>query len=379
MASVDFSSGSLSPSMSRIHWDSSRSDTSGDSRMNFDISDGPVLLILPDLSVPSILRSPARRFTRFRVDSPQTPSFNRMKTSCCRITPDMPRRSSTPSRRVGTPRSDCAPRTGPLRQFPSPLFCSSPTRPIPLCLGTPASTPHCPSPIRIKLTRTSDQSYLEDKAGPLLEEDECVVRIAGRDECVVRIAGRRLFESGCSLSYTSPVHNRSKAKDQIGLLTFILDTECSKHSADLTPESYSDEESYPSSYPSCSRLIDATQDSVNPKKEKEEVSLSNSCNSLLAKYPHLFSSMIGSGDRSPAQSSPVGTGQNLIRDTKRKREGLGPDLTLHDAKKIRGADEKKQKLKSLLTSLFVKKTEKRKQRSRLVTPYRSSAHIRSKV
>ena len=36
-----------------------------------------------------------------------------------------------------------------------------------------------------------------------------------------------------------------------------------------------------------------------------------------------------SGDRSPAQSSPVGTGQNLIRDTKRKREGLGPDLTLH--------------------------------------------------
>ena len=206
MASVDYSSGSLSPSMSRIHWDSSRSDTSGDSRMNFDRSDGPVLLMLPDLSVPSILRSPTRRFTRFRVDSPRTPSFNRMKTSCCRITPDMPRRSTTPSRRVGTPRSDHAPRT-PLRQFPSPLFCSSPTRAVPLCLGTPTATPRCPSPIRIKPTRTSDQSYLEDKAGPQVEEDDA--------QCVVRIAGRRLFESGCSLSYTSPVHNRSKAKDQV--------------------------------------------------------------------------------------------------------------------------------------------------------------------
>ena len=46
---------------------------------------------------------------------------------------------------------------------------------------------------------------------------------------------------------------------QIGLLTFILDTECSKHSADLTPSYFSDEDPSTVSLPSCSRLIHATQ------------------------------------------------------------------------------------------------------------------------
>ncbi|KAL5269647.1 hypothetical protein ACHWQZ_G003187 [Mnemiopsis leidyi] len=383
------SSWTLSPSLSRASSCdlSILCSVSRDNKMKQTKTSGSLLLKLPNLSVPSILRTPTKNLSRLREHPPHTPSFSRRRVSCCRNSSPITSGRATPSSNRRTPRCDRAPRT-PCRQFPSPLFCSSPTLAVPLFLGTPASTPHCPSPIRHKpLNKTANSCLLEEK------EDRC----GGEIECIVRIAGRRLFESGCSLSPSpwSPdtEKNRSKARDKIGLLTFILDTECSKQSEDFTPSSYSDDYSGYTSPPTCSRVIHATQDSMRmrcPQEEDElapEGSLINSCNSLLLKYPHLFSSINTSGDKRKTQDTPMGAktrqdnNQISCSAQKRKRDGTQlPDLDLQGAKRVRGGEEKvrKQKLKSLLSTLIVA-AKKRKQRTRLVTPYRSSAHLRTKV
>ena len=165
------------------------------------------MLRLPDLSVPSILRTPTRGPSRH---TPRTPSSNRLRTPCYRTTPSNQSDRRTPlSNRVLSPRP---PRT-PCRDFPSPLFCSSPTLAVPVLLGTPISTPHCPSPIRIRrISRTQlASSCSEETAAPTQGE---YVEDAGLD-CVVKIVGRRLFESGYSPSSNSPEKCRSKAKDEV--------------------------------------------------------------------------------------------------------------------------------------------------------------------
>ena len=213
MTTVDSfsSSWTLSPSLSRASSRdlSSLCSVTRDSRMKQSKSAGSFLLKLPDLSVPSILRTPTKNLSRLRDHPPRTPSFSRKRVSCCRNSSPNISRSSTPISKRRTPRSGSAPRTPRILQFPSPLFCSSPTRVVPLYLGTPASTPHCPSPIRLKpLNKTSNSCPLEEE------------RRDGELECIVRIAGRRLFESGCSLSPWTPEKNRSQAKDKVRLIQF---------------------------------------------------------------------------------------------------------------------------------------------------------------
>lgn len=213
LSSNSNSCNSLCPSISR-----SLCSTFSNLERSSGRSSGPMLLVLPDLTIPSLLRTPTRirRLSRLRdcSISPQRSSAI-VRTPCSgpasnRGSPCNRRYINTPQRsspRRNTPLRNTSRRNTPRRstpgrnrmgiscgQFPSPLFCSSPTQAVPLFLPSPAS-PHCPSPIRNQPELPPNQPVMENL------------------ECVVRIAGRRLFESGYSIE-ESP--NKSKpTKDKV--------------------------------------------------------------------------------------------------------------------------------------------------------------------
>ena len=165
--------------------------------------------------------------------------------------PSEPLHCSTPSKcrsRVTMPPSDLNPgiftpsSISPVKMpivnpiFPPPLCCSSPNRPSPATNPSLRPTTCCPSPIRDSSTLLQTSSLF------------------------VRAAGRRLFaaleDANQTLSNSLIPVNVTTSKAEVGLITFILETECSVQSADQSSFTRWDTSLDLTSLPS--RLIDAT-------------------------------------------------------------------------------------------------------------------------
>ena len=155
--------------------------------------------------------------------------------------------------------------------LPSPLYASSPTKPIPYLRSNTLRTQGLPSPIR----STGQTPFATD---PALDP-------------VCRNLFTELEES-----------TRKPRSTEIGLITFILETECSMVSTEYSASCWSDTMLEPS--------LDPSQLSLDPAQA-----------SLIARYPHLFSSEdLPSGNHLHEPLSPRSRYPTLHQDTLPKSE-----------------------------------------------------------